>query len=54
MVWQIHTIGIVVRVVGGANYKMIAGHVISSGFGRCSLATATDRDFTFQLRDKSA
>jgi hypothetical protein len=44
-----HTIGIVERrVVGGANHKMIAGHVISPGFDRISpLATATDRDFTF-------
>ena len=41
MVWQMHTIRIVVRVVGGANHKMIAGHVISSG---CSTFPTGDRD----------
>ena len=42
MVWQIHTIGIVVRVVGGTNHKMIAGYVISPGFGR--IPPIGDRD----------
>jgi hypothetical protein len=30
MVWQVHTVGIVVRVVGLANHEMIARHVILS------------------------
>ena len=42
MAWQMHTIGIVVRVVGGTNHKMIAGYVISPGFGR--IPPIGDRD----------